>query len=92
MLRVCLTPLFPAPTQGQARGQYPVAVAEFCVSAEGRGYTGRLPSLTLVVTRAVGSRATDLPSRLVSDPGEGPVRPLAGRAGHPALDLGRVSG
>ena len=59
---------------------------------EERGYTGRLPSLTLVVTRAVGSRATDLPSRLVSDPGEGPVRPLAGRAGHPALDLGRVSG
>ena len=66
-------------------------MAEFCVSAEGRGCTGRLPSLTLV-TCAVGSRATDLPSRLVSDPGEGPIRPLAGRAGHPALDLGRVSG
>ena len=61
------------------------------MSAEGRGCTGRLPSLTLV-TCAVGSRATDLPSRLVSDPGEGPIRPLAGRAGHPALDLGRVSG
>lgn len=91
MLSVCLTPFFPAPTWRQARGQYPVTMAEFCVSAEGRGCTGRLPSLTLVA-RAVGSGATDLPSRLVSDPGERPVRPLAGRAGHPALDLGRVSG
>ena len=62
------------------------------MSAEERASTGRIPPSFTLVTHNVGSEETEFVSWLVFNPGEGPVCPLAGRAGHPALKLGRVFG
>ena len=62
------------------------------MSAEERGSTERIPPSFTLVTYNMGSEGTDFVSWLVFDPGEGPVCPLAGRAGHFALNLGRVFG
>lgn len=50
------------------------------------------PCSSAFVTRDVGPEDADLPPPLVFDAGEGPVRALAGGAGHLALDLRRVFG